>query len=94
MILQSKNITGKTNLSIIKSIQFYNRYNDIKIDFTINEVLSVMLFDKIELDIFLLKLKIDKNNIRYNSFLQDLKLIKCICFEIVVDKNYNYKIIY
>lgn len=100
MILQSKTIKGKINNKATKTITFYNLYETNKIEeFEYDKVFSLEISNQYELDELLIKLNIDKeilseHFISYNRLLEDFKLIGSTGFEIKIDLNNNYELVY
>lgn len=99
MILQAKTIKGKIDKEVIKTITFYNQHTETVEQFEYNKVFSLEVFSQSQLDNLLLKLNIGKevlseHFISYNSLLKDLILTRSVCFEINIDSNNNYKLVY
>lgn len=99
MILQSKTIKGKINSKLIKTIIFYNQYNENIEEFEYDKVFSLEISNQYELDELLIKLNIDKeilseHFISYNRLLEDFKLTGSTVFEIKIDLNNNYELVY
>lgn len=99
MIIQAKDIKGKMRGDIINTITFYNQFNNNIERFEYNETFSLEVFTQKGLDELLTKLNLNKeilsnHSLSYNSLLKDLMLTKSVCFEICVDINNNYRLIY
>lgn len=100
MILKSKVIEGKIDVSIIDKLKFYSPYEEgIEVNFAFNSQLAFECRSQDELDELLELLDINKDilmkhNMNYSKLIKDLILTKSVFFDIIIKEDGNFQLIY